>query len=250
MLVQQDKSNNNNNNNNKGPLKVILCEHTHTIALIRRWKRAGLLWISKKGAAVFPVTHWLSVRALCCCCRDPEFLCLILKSLSLVSSVSLHFLSLRSSALFLMVSSCVISPALIVSTCASFPCVISLSRPLVLRRFVSKCLPSKDRGFLNPTTSSRSLLLSPKIWITHFITLFSGPEICREALICYQVNYLCFRVAEALTFSRFMNYDSYLLFWMADFLQRQSRGLKEEENPNRKWFKEGYEDGSVNFHPP
>jgi len=41
-------------------------------------------------------------------CHDPEFLCLILKSMSLVSSVSLHFLSLWWSALVLIVSSCVI----------------------------------------------------------------------------------------------------------------------------------------------
>lgn len=36
--------------------------------------------------------------------------------------------------------------------------------------------------------------------ITHFITLFSEREICKEALICYGLNYLCFRVAELFTF--------------------------------------------------
>jgi len=54
------------------------------------------------------------------------FWCLILKSLSLVSSVSLHFLSLWLAALVLIVSSCVIaSSALILSTCVSFPSVQS-----------------------------------------------------------------------------------------------------------------------------
>jgi len=52
-------------------------------------------------------------------------------------------------------------PALIASTCASFPCVFILRQPLVLRQFVSKCLLSEHLGLLNPTTSFRSLLLSP-----------------------------------------------------------------------------------------
>lgn len=39
-----------------------------------------------------------------------------------------------------------------------------------------------------------------RIIIIHFITLFSRHKICKEALICYQVNYLCFGVAEAFTF--------------------------------------------------
>lgn len=33
-----------------------------------------------------------------------------------------------------------------------------------------------------------------------FTSPFSGHKICKEAQICYQVNYLCFRVAEAFTF--------------------------------------------------
>lgn len=32
-----------------------------------------------------------------------------------------------------------------------------------------------------------------------FIAPFWGYKICKEALICYRVNYQCFRIAEAFT---------------------------------------------------
>lgn len=47
----------------------------------------------------------------------------------------------------------------------------------------------------DPNRQKKNLII-----IIHFITPFSGHKICKEALICYQVNYLCFRVAEAFTF--------------------------------------------------
>lgn len=59
---------------------------------------------------------------------------------------------------------------------------------------------AKCENMLEDPNKQRAKKKKNGIIITHFITPFAGHEICMEALICYQVNYLCFRVAEAFTF--------------------------------------------------
>ena len=64
---------------------------------------------------------------------------------------------------------------------------------------------------------SRAFIYKKIIIIIHFLTLFSGHKICKEALICYQVNYLCSESVRRFSlygfsthFQQLMNYDSYL----------------------------------------